>query len=139
MTPFFQADSWHTVDVALRPTVATATSEGTDLDVAAGGDALRQALLLRLMTHQGALSALGHAEYGCRLHELIGEPNTPTTRLRARAFVLQALAQEQRVAEVVALTVSEPTPDAPDTMRIRLHVLPVGASDPLTLGLEVAL
>src|SRR4051794_12538 len=102
VAPFLSATSWDALDL-------TPTGQGADLaapvDLAAveGIDALRQALLLRLLTPQGSLAALGHAEYGSRLHELVGTEFADAARLLARAFVLQALRQEQRVERVLAL------------------------------------
>src|SRR5688500_20244610 len=50
--------------------------EVVDLGAMRGRQNLAQALLLRLLTPRGALRALGHATYGSRLHELIGERKT---------------------------------------------------------------
>jgi phage baseplate assembly protein W len=139
LVPFFQAHSWQELDLVPRPAIPVYPGDPIDLEVAAGGDNLRQALILRLLTPIGSLRDLGHEGYGSRLHELIGERNTPQNRLLARSFVLQAVAQERRVAEVLDLRVDDPTPDAPDTLRIHLHVLPAGGGDPIALGLEVGL
>lgn len=67
---------------------------------------LQQALLLRFLTPVGELAQLGHPDYGCRLHELIGEPNTETNRNKAKLFTLLALQAEPRVKEVVELSVT---------------------------------
>jgi phage baseplate assembly protein W len=72
-----------------------------DLMPVAGVDNIAQALLLRFLTRRGELAPLGHASYGSRLHELIGEPNTETNRNRAKVYVLQSLAEEPRVASVL--------------------------------------
>ena len=77
-----------------------------DLDTLTGTDNLKQALLLRFLTHAGEMAILGHPSYGSRLHELIGMPNTPTNRNRAKLFVLQALGQEPRVAEVLRVDIT---------------------------------
>jgi phage baseplate assembly protein W len=77
-----------------------------DLATWAGADNLAQALLLRLLTWRGELAPLGHPEYGSRLHELIGELNTETTRNRAKMYVLQALGDEPRVRRIVSVTVT---------------------------------
>jgi phage baseplate assembly protein W len=139
LVPFFQAHSWQELDLVPHPAIAVYPGDSIDLEVAAGGDNLRQALILRLLTPIGSLRDLGHEGYGSRLHELVGERNTPQNRLLARSFVLQAVAQERRVAEILDLRVDDPTADAPDTLRIHLHVLPAGSADPIALGLEVAL
>ncbi len=53
----------------------------------------------------GELAPLGHPDYGCRLHELIGERDTETNRNRAKLFVLQALGAEPRVEKVIDVKV----------------------------------
>lgn len=140
VTPLFEADEWDTLDLATDPAGIAFRDERVDLAMARGVDDLQQALILRLLTPQGSLRELGHAAYGSRLHELIGEENTAATRLRARVYVLQALAQEPRVEKkVLALEIALPTPDAPDRLRIFARVQPVTGGDPVALGLEVAL
>jgi phage baseplate assembly protein W len=128
LAKFLRASEWDALDLSV--------ADGDMADVS-GPDNLRQALLLRLLTPQGTLAPLGHAEFGSRLHELVGEPNTDANRLRARAFVLAAIAQERRVDKVLALTVSPPAPDAPAVLPITVTVAAVGGGDPITLGLEV--
>ena len=91
-----------------RPQLVTpgAPDPGHDLATVHGNENLQQALLIRLLTEVGELAHLGHPEYGSRLHELIGEPNTPTTRDRAKLYALQALTAEPRVATVRSVTVT---------------------------------
>lgn len=139
LTPFFSATDWDSLDLVRRPGGTPFLDEPVDLGVARGEQALRQSLILRLLTPRGSLEALGHAGYGSRLHELIGEQNTETNRLRARAFVLRALAEEQRVEEVVDLEVTVPAEGAGDRIAIRFLVRPQGGGDPVALGLELAL
>ena len=43
-----------------------------------GRDNLAQAIVMRLLTPRGELAELGHPEYGSRLNELLGAPNTET-------------------------------------------------------------
>ncbi len=71
-----------------------------------GRDNLGQAVALRLLTPRGELSALAHPEYGSRLHELIGRPNTATTRDLVRLFVLESLQREPRIARIVDLVIT---------------------------------
>ena len=139
VTPFFQADEWDAVDLTLIPSGAVYRDEPIDLATAAGAGNLQQALVLRLLTPMGSMRDLGHAAYGSRLHELIGEANTPATALRARAYVLQAIAQERRVAEVLSLELLPPSTAAPDRLQIHVRVRAAGGGDPIALGLEVAL
>ncbi len=91
----------------------------TDLARLDGVENLKQALLLRFLTPVGELAALGHRDYGSRLHTLIGERNNETNRNRAKLYVLEALAAEPRVQEVLDVQVlgrrSEPT-------RLDIHV-----------------
>jgi phage baseplate assembly protein W len=86
------------------------------------------------------LRDLGHARYGSRLHELVGEPNTQQSRLRARSFVLQALAEEPRVSEVLELDV-RPHTAVPDRILISFSVRPAGPGsfDSLSAAVEVDL
>jgi phage baseplate assembly protein W len=103
-----------------------------DLEALTGLDDLRQALLLRFLTQQGELTLLGHPEYGSRLHELIGELNTESTRNRAKMFALQALGGEPRVKQVLSLEVRE---HASDRTRIDIdaRLTPVDSDTPLNL------
>lgn len=139
VTPFFAADEWETVDLTTNPRGTPYRDEPVDLAVARGVENLQQALILRLLTPLGSLRDLGHAAYGSRLHELIGQENLEAARLRARVFVLQAIAQERRVQRVLSLELGAPTPDAPHTLRILARVQPAGGGDPVSLGLEVGL
>ena len=139
MTPFFEANEWQTLDLSTSPAGTPYRDEVVDLAAARGVENLQQALILRLLTPVGSLRDLGHAGYGSRLHEIIGLENVAATRLRAKVYVLQALEQERRVAEVLAVEIAPVTADAPDRLRIFVRVKPQGAGDPVSLGLEVAL
>ena len=90
-----------------------------DLETLAGADNLKQALLLRFLTPAGELALLGHPQYGSRLFELLGELNTDTTRNRAKLYVLQALAAEARVKEVLSVQVTQ---SAGDRARIDISI-----------------
>ena len=103
-----------------------------DLRTVGGAENLQQALLLRFLTPVGELAALGHPRYGCRLHELIGELNNDTTRNRAKMFVLQALADEPRVAEVVSVSVTPSRAD-PVQVDIRVSLATIHEATPLNL------
>lgn len=94
--------------------IRTRTETGqVDLATLTQVENLQQALLLRFLTPVGELAQLGHPDYGCRLYELIGEPNTETNRNRAKLYTLLALQAEPRVREVLAVSVttrrSQPT------------------------------
>lgn len=87
--------------VAKRP-----ETQQKDLELLKDRENLQQALLLRFLTRTGELAALGHPDYGSRLHTLIGELNNDTNRNRAKLFVLEALAGEPRVREVLSVDVT---------------------------------
>jgi phage baseplate assembly protein W len=103
-----------------------------DLGTFDGSDNLVQALLLRFLTPMGELSPLGHPDYGCRLAELVGELNSETNRNRAKLFVLQALALEPRVKQVLSVDVLQNKKD-PVQIDIKLSLLVVDRSSPLNL------
>jgi phage baseplate assembly protein W len=137
VAPFLAATEWDALDlVSTDP--GQDRSLPIDLAAAPGVDCLRQALLLRLLTPLGALADLGHPDYGSRLYQLVGAERNDAARLAARLYVLQAVNQERRVAEVTSLIVERPDPTRPDALRISLSVRPVGGGDPVALGLEVA-
>ncbi|HMW18426.1 MAG TPA: hypothetical protein PK981_06245 [Accumulibacter sp.] len=138
--PLDHADSWGTLDLALgaggRGGLPLAAPR--DLLTVAGRENLGQALILRLLTPLGDLAPLGHPTYGSRLTGLIGRTNDSRSRHLARLYVLEALAQESRVAKLLSIRV-DPVAGQPDTLRIALSVLPRGDDQPLALALEVTL
>lgn len=87
-------------------TVTRPVTNQEDVETLTGADNLKQALLLRFLTPMGEMAILGHSTYGSRLSELIGELNNQTNRNRAKMYVLQAFAQEPRVAEVLKVDVT---------------------------------
>jgi phage baseplate assembly protein W len=106
---------------------------GRDLVTVEGGGNLRQALILRLLTPQGALAALGHPEYGSRLHELVGERNDAATRNRAKMAVLQAITSDPRVAAVVTVDVTA-SPADPSQVDIVATVQAVAGGPPVVVA-----
>lgn len=141
--PLEFADSWGSVDLSVVPGGRGGLRTGLsrdirDLGVIDGRANLAQALILRLVTPQGALAALGHPQYGSRLGELIGNENNERAHNLARMFTLQALAQEPRLSQILGLTVGTPA-QAPDTIRIGFSVVPKDDDQPLSLTLEVKL
>lgn len=127
-TPFFDGTTWVTVDLHER---------GGDLATADGVDALRQALVMRLLTERGELGHLGHAAYGSRLHELIGRRMNESNRLLARAYVIEAVRAEPRVADLETLELEPIDPAAPHAVRFHLQVRAVGVDEPVALAIEV--
>jgi len=139
--PLAAADSWGTLDLQVVPGGKGGlprTGDVDDLGAVSGRANLAQALVVRLLTRRGALSALGHPDYGCRLLELIGELNNDATRNRARLFTIEAIAQEPRVKQLLDLQVGV-VPDQPETLRISFSILPIADDDPLALTLDVSL
>jgi hypothetical protein len=132
------ADSWGGLDLGLGAAGRGVPGHpgGDDLTLAAERANLGQALILRLLTPVGGLAPLGHADYGSRLTELIGERNDDAARNLARLYTIQAVAQERR-AVLIDLVVDVP-PGRPDVIRVSFSVLPVGSDDPLDLAVEVA-
>jgi phage baseplate assembly protein W len=98
-----------------------------------GFENLAQAVILRLLTPRGELAALGHPEYGSRVHELIGQENNTSRRNLLKLFILEALKQEPRVEKVAELAVT-PSPGARSTVDVLLRVKPVGATTIVTIG-----
>ena len=90
-----------------------------DLETVSGVENLQQALLLRFITHVGEMAILGHADYGSRLFELIGELNNDTNRSIAKLYTLEALQAEPRVKEVLSVDVSQ---DLSDRTRVNISV-----------------
>jgi phage baseplate assembly protein W len=103
-----------------------------DLEPLSGVDNLIQALLLRFLTPAGELTALGHPDYGSRLHELIGELNTETNRNRAKLFVLQSLEAEPRVKKALSVQVTQNRRD-PAQMDIDVTLLAIDSDTPINL------
>lgn len=115
------------------------TVVGTDLRSVTGVPNLQQALLLRFLTPKGALAHLGHPDYGSDLYKLIGELNTETNRNRAKLYVLEALAQEPRIAEVLAVTVTTSRQRTPTQIDISARLRAVGESEPVTVTVPITL
>jgi phage baseplate assembly protein W len=93
---------------------------------------LVQAIIHRLTTEEGELYDIGHADYGSRLHELVGEPNNARTREMLKNLVNECLAEEPRILEVTDIKV---TPNQYDLNRldIEITVRPVGKSTLLSV------
>jgi phage baseplate assembly protein W len=104
-----------------------------DFALSSGLDNLRQAIEIRLLTPRGELAALGHADYGSRLPDLIGRPNTETNRNLAKLYVIEALKQERRVQEIVSVDITT-VPGERQVIRISLKVRPIGEQTVIDLG-----
>lgn len=98
-----------------------------------GLENLAQAVILRLLTPRGELAALGHPEYGSRVHELIGQENNKARRNLLKLFILEALKLETRIEKVAELRV-EPSPGTRSTVDVLLRVKPVAVTELVTIG-----
>jgi phage baseplate assembly protein W len=105
-----------------------------DFKIVEGRPNLSQAVILRLLTPRGELEALGHPDYGSRLHELIGRVNTETTRHLVKLHILESLQAEPRVEPKQTKVAALPSPGRRDSVDVTLEVTPVGASDRVTIG-----
>ena len=96
-----------------------------DFEIISDEQNLVQAIVHRLTTEEGELYDIGHADYGSRLHELVGEPNNARTREMLMNLVKECLAEEPRILDVTDIKV---TPNQHDLNRldIEITVLPVG-------------
>lgn len=129
----------------LRPVYAVAVSrrrevssqkklrQVVDIGLVSGEENLGQAVVLRLLTPRGELAELAHPEYGSRLHELIGRPNTPTTHNLLKLFILESLKQEPRIEKVERVSV-EPHKVNAALVVVSLQIRPASASAPVTVG-----
>jgi phage baseplate assembly protein W len=98
-----------------------------------GKENLAQAVILRLLTPRGELNALGHPQYGARVHELIGRENNATTRNLLKLYVLDALQHEPRIEQILELKVTS-TRGNRSAVDVLLRVLPVGVSTLVQIG-----
>jgi phage baseplate assembly protein W len=111
---------------------------GGDLAVARGNDNIMQALAMRLRVRKGELARLGWADYGSRLHELIGEPNNTRTHVKLMAFARAAIEQDPRVREVASVE-TQVIPGERDVVRLLLEISLIDAPNPLNLVFDVKL
>jgi phage baseplate assembly protein W len=109
-----------------------------DLALAQGNDNIAQALTLRLRVRVGELARLGWPDYGSRLHELIGEPNTTRTHLKVMAFARSAVEQDPRVRAVTAVE-SKVLPGERDVVRVLMEVALIDQPNPLNLVFDLKL
>ncbi len=107
-------------------------SKKGDLETISGRPNLGQAIMHRLLTRRGELGALGHPDYGSRLHELIGEPNNERTRDLVRLYVKECVQQESRVQDIINVSVNVAI-DNPYSVVVDITVLPIKSNIPMNL------
>lgn len=132
-------------DLGLRETssgldfmLAGPSASAGDVALSHGNDNVVQALSLRLRVRKGELAPLGWPDYGSRLHELIGEPDLPRTRLKAQAFTRDALQADPRVADVKSVDVVS-VPGERSVLRLAAGLLLINENTPLNLVFNLAL
>ena len=127
-------------DLALTGTLSADLTPGAtgDLATTTGAENIAQALGMRLRVRVGELARLGFPDYGSRLHEVLGEPNTQRTRLLLLAHARTAVDQDPRVAEVADATATV-LPGERDVVRLTLSVLLITEPTPLNLVFDVRL
>lgn len=111
----------------------TGRRSARDLALVTGRDNLAQAVILRLLTPRGELAALGHPDYGSRLHQLVGRPNSENTRGLVRLHILESLGREPRIEEITGLRV-EPHSEQRDRVDVELEVRPAATTQTVTIG-----
>lgn len=126
----------------LRPVYSTNTQRSRgpggegwviDLPTISGRDNLVQAIIIRLLTPQGELADLGHPLYGSRLHEMVGQVNTETTRNLMRLRILESLLAEPRIEKIEQVEVV-PNLTNKSSVDVSMNVLPVGETSTLSIG-----
>jgi phage baseplate assembly protein W len=109
-----------------------------DLDLAWGNDSIVQSLILRLHVRKGELAPLGWPDYGSRLYELIGEPNTTRTHAMLMAFARKAIEQDPRVSEVKNVQ-TQILPGERNVVRLTMEIVLISEPNPLNLVFNVNL
>ncbi|ASC72325.1 hypothetical protein XM38_032820 [Halomicronema hongdechloris C2206] len=109
-----------------------------DLDLAVGNDNIVQALILRLRIRQGELAPLGWPNYGSRLHELIGEANSPRTHARLMAYARAAIEADPRVLEIEAIAATV-LPGERQVVRLQMEIQLIEQPHPLNLVHDIDL
>jgi phage gp46-like protein len=132
-------------DLALRDVAGAAdfTLQGPaggsgDVALAIGNNNIVQALTMRLRVRKGELAPLGWADYGSRLHELIGEPDLARTRLKAQVFARDAVQADPRVSKVESVEVVTIAGER-DVLRLSMLVQVISEPQPLNLVFDLAL
>lgn len=124
-----------------RTPVDLADDKRGGLQLASGRVNLAQSVVNRLLTRQGELAGLGHPNYGSRLYQLIGEPQTRRTQTLADLYIRESLAAEKGIREIVAITFAPLSlrADKRNVLEVTIVIRPVDAEEPLSLTMAVTL
>lgn len=137
--PLFGTDiAWHEAAGGADFGLQGPAGASGDIARARGNDNAVQALTMRLKVRQGELAPLGWPDYGSRLHELIGEPDLPRTRLKAQVFARDAVQADPRVLKVESVDVVR-VPGERQVLRLALAVRLIDQPAPLDLVFVLAL
>jgi len=117
-----------------REYVSLISDSRGDLDIGTGRPNLVQAVINRLLTRRGALTQLGHPEYGSRLHELVGELNNLRLRALAEVYIRDCLAQERRIEKVRYVTFEPPERGIDrNVLKVTIGISAVGEAQDVTI------
>jgi phage baseplate assembly protein W len=89
--------------VDLKLTNGRLSAENGDFATVSGVKNLDQAIVNRIQTPTGRLAF--HPDYGCKVHELLGEKNLPTKAALGAAFVRGSLLNDPRISNVPSVSV----------------------------------
>ncbi|MGB5156368.1 hypothetical protein [Desulfobacterium sp. N47] len=137
VVPWLTAHDAAEIDIVTRR--KGKTTQVIDLDTVSDRVLIAQALILRLLTPRGTLKSLGHAQYGSRLHELIGCRKTEALRNLCRLYVLETVAQEPRVKAKAVRVIFDRSSETPSSFAFHLEVSPLDEKETITLSLEVSI
>ncbi len=111
----------------------------TDVATVHGLMNLVQSLIMRLLTEQGELTALGYPTYGSRHHRLVGEPNSESNRALLKLYVLECLRQEPRLEAIRSVTVQPGAGvEGRNKALIQIEVVAQGAPGPVSFVVPFA-
>jgi phage baseplate assembly protein W len=126
-------------DAELRSALTGSAAGARDIRTVGRVEAIEQALVNRMKTRRGELAPLGHADYGSRHHELVGEPNVQRTRDLIKLYVLQALRREPRIERILSADVTPGQTPPRSSVRIALSIRLIGEQAPLNLVIPFSL
>ena len=121
-----------------RDYVSLISSTRNDLDTTTGRENLVQAVINRLLTRRGELTQFGHADYGSRLHELVGELNNLRLRALAEVYIRDCLAQERRIEKVRYVTFEPPERGIDrNVLKITIGISAVGEAQDFSITIPI--